>query len=467
MGGPRVVALVALAALLATACGERQTDAPTAPEISFHNSPPPAPTGSCSLNTVVSLVKNEFGNNSTQAGLASDMKSAGAQTDNGTFDGYKILLSIAAKYETTQPSTANASATAVALLQCMKIGGATVPTAADFANALASTGAFEVRGLTNPDLDIVTSHDDAWLLEPPGGGSWQSILGTGLGASTDARIKYAFLAFGNPISSTGFTNDVPVSGVFNWATIPVATFGGDGVVVGECAHPSNYLQHLAAGTTGVEVLGFVAPSCAGSLASAREAPPRTLAERLFRILSPAPLSATLLTTTGSGGSKRTLSPFEVIFPSNVAATAQFQWNKKANQVNVPLKPTPTYSIGTAGGTPFLQPKVLFWLTATNNSGTNVLMCNNWAYTRPDGVVAFTNAFLNKAGGYTVFTHSIGAADNSAAGVQLPSVPASAPLVSPLFNVKNNGGNPPCPNFTPSFDANGVLLNPPEYPGPNP
>ena len=44
-------------------------------------------------------MKNEFGNNSTQAGLANNMKSAGAQTDNGTFDGYKILSSIAAKYD--------------------------------------------------------------------------------------------------------------------------------------------------------------------------------------------------------------------------------------------------------------------------------------------------------------------------------------------------------------------------------
>ena len=46
-------------------------------------------------------------------------------------------------------------------------------------------------------------------------------------------------------------------------------------------------------------------------------------------------------------------------------------------------------------------------------------------------------------------------------------PGSGPIESPLFNVKNNSGSPPCLAFTPVFDANGVLTNPPEYPGPNP
>jgi len=168
MGGPRVSALLVLTAFLATACGERQGDAPTAPEVSLSQQAP-APPNSCSLNTVVSLTKTEFGNQSTEATQATNMKNAGAQTDNGTFYGYQILASIGTKYETAQSSTANASALAVALLQCMKLNGATVPTAATVGLALGSTGAFEVRGLSSTDAATVASHDGAWVLEPPAG----------------------------------------------------------------------------------------------------------------------------------------------------------------------------------------------------------------------------------------------------------------------------------------------------------
>jgi hypothetical protein len=472
MGAHRYTLLLLATAIAAGACGERQTDSPTGPQLAGQGG-----GGGCNFTTVTGLVKDVFGTGNTpENSLAGDMKSAGSKTDQATYDGYLLLQSLSSKYAGAAPTTSKPSELAVALLGCMKIGGATIPSAATFARALGDSGAFAVRGLTQPENALVSSHDGAWVLEPPGGSCWQATVGGsctttgtagGFGASTDPRIQYAFLAYGFPGVSAGFTNDTRISGVFDWATLPTTTFTEPGVVVGECTQPSNYLQHLPASSPSVEVLGFIQPVCPSSSASlSKLAPARTLAQRLLRALTPEPAYAALLTSTGTGGSKRTLSPFGVTFPGVVKLDPGFKWSKSGNQVNVPLTPTPVYQIRSAAGTPFKQERVLIWLTATNNSGTNVAMCNNWAYTNATGVAALTNAFLNKAGGYTVTTFSAGATDLTAI-VQLPQVPASQPLTSPLFNVKNGSGNPACPSFVPSFDANGVLLNPPTYPGPNP
>ena len=463
-GGGLLVAL----ALFASACDQASTDTPTAPEMASRGS-------TCNFTTVSQLVKSEFGANSPESGLATDMKNAGAQTDLGTLKGYQILASVAGKYDiaATGTSTTNASALTVALLGCMKIGTTTtVPQASVFDAALAHTGAFAVRGLSNPDNQPVASHDGAWLLEPPFGStafnSWQSILGDGLGASTDPSIQYAFLAFGRPLSSDGFTNDLPVSGVFDWAIIPSATFSGTGAIVGECTENPNYLQHLSATMSGVEVLGYLDPHCSAALALGPQSSPQTFADRLMRLFSPSPAYASALLTTGSGGSKRTLSPFQVINPGNVVLDPLFKWSKSGNTTSAPFNPVPTYQIRSTALTTFKQDRVLLWMTATGNQGTNVAICNNWAYTGKDGIAAFTNAFVNKAGGYTITTRSAGAVTNNPAGVDIPTVPAGAPVNSPLVNVKSSTSTLSCgQTFAPQFDSNGVLTNPPAFPGPNP
>jgi hypothetical protein len=450
MGGRSLAPFLLAAAALVGACSEGANDVPTAPEFA----PKPA---SCNFTTISSLVKTEFGASSTESGLATDMKNAGAGTSLATSLGYQILASIGNTYDGSQTSTSNASALTVALLKCMDISGAAVPDTSVFKKALALTGAFGVRPLVADDNNPVTSHDGAWLLEPPANETWQSMLPAGTSS---------ILVYGVPVTNGSFTNDVPKSGVFDWTTLPQVTFNDPGIVAGECKHDSQYLQHNPAGPT-AEVLGFVAPSCFVPDVVLREREPRTFAERVFRLLAPAPAYATLLTTTGSGGSKRTLSPFQVIDPVNVVLDPGFNWSKSGNKVNVPFSPTPNYQIRSDAETPFLQEKVLIWLTAANNSGVDVKVCNNWAYTGKDGIARFTMAFLNKAGGYTVTTRSAGAVDNSVAGVTLPTVPASDPLLSPLFNVKNNVANPPssCETFVPTFNGE-VLTNPPAYPGPN-
>jgi hypothetical protein len=453
MGGRSLAPFLLAAAVLVGACSEGANDVSTAPEFA----PKPA---SCNFTTISSLVKTEFGASSDESGLATDMKNAGAQTAQATSIGYQILGSIGGKYDGSQTSTSTGALLTVALLKCMDIGGATVPDTAVFKNALALSGAFGVRPLEAADNEPVTSHNGAWLLEPPATQTWQSMLPADTGP---------LLIYGVPVTNGSFTNDSAKSGVFDWTTLPQVTFNDPGIVVGQCHADSHYLQHNPAGTT-AEVLGFVAPSCFVPDVVLREREPRTFAERIVHLFAPAPAYAALLTTTGSGGSKRTLSPFQVIDPVKVVLDqGTWNWSKSGNKVNVPFSPTPTYQIRTSGGhTPFLQEKVLIWIRAANNSGVDVKVCNNWAYTGKDGIARFTKAFLNKAGGYTVTTRSAGAVDNSVAGVELPTVPASDPLLSSLFNVKNNVANPPtnCETFVPVFDANGFVTNPPAYPGPN-
>jgi hypothetical protein len=481
MGGRYVTPLLVAVALATTACGERQTNAPTEPEFVVKSG--------CNFTNVGSYARNEFGASSAEAGLAGDMKNAGAQTDQATYDGYLILDAIASKYNTlsapgsTAPNTSNASALTVALLACMNIGGAAIPAVSVIDASLGLTGAYGVPGLgTAPDFAPITSHDGAWTFEPPGpGGSlpttaWQAmteVLNTNI---TDPRIADAFLAYGRPTALANFTNDVPQSAIFDWATVPHAAF--DGLVIGQCTAAANFLQHNPV-SNGGEVLGFVKPSCYGEIAGITEREPRTFAERLVRFLSPSPAYAALATTGGSGGTsscRTCLSPFEVIFPGKTLLVPPFQWTKSGYFVNQYF-PQIDYQAKTLGGTKFLQAYILVWLEATNNQGAKVLMCNNWDYTDAEGKVSFTKHYLNKAGGYTITTRTAGAFTITPAGGQeitIPTVPPSDPQLSPLINVKNSTSTPPdaCPSFklgddyTINPDGTVTVIHAPAAPSPN-
>ncbi len=326
MGGRSLVPSLLAAAVLVGACSEGANNVPTAPE--FARKP-----ASCNFTTINSLVKDEFGASSTESGLATDMKNAGAQTAQATSLGYQILASIGNEYDGSQTSTSNASALTVALLKCMIIGNTPVPSSTVFDKALGANGAFGVVALAAADKHAVLSHDDGWLLRPPGTQSWQDLLPTG----TPGPV----LVYGVPLGAEGFTNDVPQSGVFDWSTVPgPITFDEPGVLIGECQAQPRYLQHNSAATT-PEVLGFVSPDCL-TIIGLEKREPRTFAERVFRLLAPTPAYATLLTTTGSGGSKRTLSPFQVIDPVKVVLAKFGNWNWGNNKVNVPINPTPAY-----------------------------------------------------------------------------------------------------------------------------
>jgi len=438
MGSLRVGALLIVTAFLATACGERQTETPTGPDLVVSGS-------GCNFTSatgVVTLTKNEFGANSADAGLATNMKNAGAGTAQATGLGYQILASIGNKYDGSQASTSNASALTVALLKCMDIGGATVPPATVFDVALGPNGAFGV--LVSTDGGRLASHDDAWLLEPPATQTWGSIFPTGTNA---------ILAYGVPVTNPSFTNDTPTSGIFDWSILPHITFNDPGVTVGECGGAQGYLQHNAVGS-GADIGGFIPVSC-GASAQLFERAPRTLGERLLRFFGPTPAYAALI-TTGPGTNKRGLSPFQVVDITNVnLAAVGFTWSKSGNTVGKPFKPTPVYRILSGGGTSFLQSDVLVWIEAIGNKGTNVDVCNNWAWTNANGVAQFPAAYLNKSGGYTMVARTIGTTSNGG----IPSVPAGISVLSPLINVKNG-----TPGTCTTFNQGQPQL--PDNPGPN-
>jgi hypothetical protein len=436
MGCARAGTLLVVTAFLATACGERQNDSPTAPELAGQPS-------ACDFNGttgVKNLTKNEFGSNSPQATLANNMSNAGAGTALATSYGYQILDAIGNKYDSPQTSTSNASALTVALLKCMNIGGATVPAASVFNVALGATGAFGVR--FSGDADAVISHDDAWLLVPPSPQTWGQVSGTS-----------ALLAYGVPATNNSFTNDTPLTGIFDWNTLPVVTaFADPGIIIGNC-QATGYLQHNPV-SQGAEILAYLG-DCSTVTAQGTERAPRTFAERLFRAFSPTPAYATLI-TGGTLGSGKHLSPFQVENIVNVnLVPVNFTWRKSGNVVGTAFNPTPVYRILSGGNTLFHQPDVLVWLEATNNSGVNVDVCNNWAWTNADGVAQFPAAYLNKAGGYTMIARTDGTNTNS----DIPSVPEGRSALSPLINVKNGNPGPTCDSF-----HKGDPL--PDNPGPN-
>ena len=442
MGGPRLAVTVVLAALISSACGERQSDSPTAPDLARSG-------GGCNFTTVSSLTKDEFGANSTESGLATNMKNAGAGTAQATSLGFQILAAIADKYDGTQTSTTNASALTVALLGCMDLGGASVPAASVFDLPLGAHGAYGV--VTAGDVGPVTSHDGQWLLEPPGTAQWGAIFPAGVSA---------LLVYGNPVTIQNFSNDDQLSTIFDWKTLPTVTFAEPGVVIGNCSAPSQYLQHNAVGS-GAEVLGFIRPSCFNPTALLTEPTPANWGDRLFRFLAPAPAYAALTVTTGSAGSKRTLSPYQVIGPDSVELSAQFTWKKSGNTVGLTFENVqiPTYQIKSQGGTNWLQDYVLIFLEAIGNQGAKVDMCNNYAYTNANGIAQFPKGYFNKSGGYTVVARTTGTVSKpGVTGTDIPSVPPGRSVPSPLVNVKN--GNP---GTCFSFHEGDTF---PEAPGPN-
>ncbi len=458
MGG-RGLSILALAiATLAAACSEQPTDSPTSPDFAK-----PTPPPGCNTTALIDAVRAEFGNSSDQAKLAGDLKNYGAQTSQATYAGYRLLDAIADKYEIPANQTGsrvNASNAAIEIIRCSNVGASVPP--ASFETNLGTTGAFAVVNLVAGDDQTVTSHDGTWILEPPAGQTWQPITTLATTGLADS-VKSIFLAFGAPNTAGGFSQDDQVGTVFDWATIPEATFSGSGALIGECPSPSNFLQHNFA-NAGPEVLGFVPPSCY-VVVSAMEREPRTFAERIWRMVSPTPAYAALLTSTGTGAAKSKLSPFGLIDPDLVnLQPVGFTWKKSGYTAGIPfavnLGKTPKYQIQSEAHTVFQQDFVLVFLEGQTNNGVKKKICNNYAFTNANGIAQFPEAFPNDAGGFIVFAKTTGT--SSKPGVEegpAPVVPAGASVPSPGINVKNGTVPPGCDSFKP-----GDAL--PEPPGPN-
>jgi hypothetical protein len=443
-----------LAALLAGAalgaCSDNQQQAPTEP-LTAKTGPPSA----CDFQAVGQASDAEF-TGATRVSVGALVKAMKGYAGNGdasnaTYVGYQILDSVTHPGR-QQGTPAEGSTLIIGLLKCMELGGATIPTS--FTGPVGdTTGAIGVRGRSTTDAQGLLSHDGVWTIETPGSVAWRSITSTGVNLADS--VKHMVLVYGNVGSSSGFTNDALLSTVYDWATIPIATFT-PGAIVGQCTGDLGYIQHNSVSSVNAEVLSFVPALCVGATALLREREPRSFAERVGRLLSPKPAYAATLLAGGSGGTRGSLSPFGKTDPGAVNLKLEVQPNKSANQVGKPLVDLQGNPLAVAassnGGTPFKQTSVFAWIEATSNNGVNVAACNNWAYSDANGRITFPTAYLNKAGGYTITIKTVGT-DVSSSAASTPPLPPGKQPTSALFNVKNgtlatqcvtHDGTPPLP-----------------------
>ena len=464
--------LTLVAAAGVAACSDKSADTPTAPDF---KPTPPAP--SCSFPTVGQLVNAVFTGtvDNNVSALVNDAKLL--KPDNpaaADLKLYEVLDSLA--YFFGQGSVDNAAKLAYQTLLCTT-GGASGLTEDTFEGAFAEdgTGAFASLAYKADDKRVVGSHDGLWVVHPFGTKSWNEI------ASVTPLIIY-----GAPIeiAENSYTNDPPIQSttIFNWESHPDGvTFSPPNqpnqLVVGNCEPGSGpgvpnalYIQHnsvnLNPNNSGAaEILDFVTPNCTSDFPTNLQL---GFGDRIWGLFAPTTLYASFFLPT-SGGRKGALSPDAAVSVDALEFTLASQ-PAKSGQVGQPLKGKDgkplTVVASSDGGTSFKQTQVFGFIRAKNNQGQFVLICNNWDYSDETGKFEFTNAFLNKAGGYTVEFLSPGTAvDESAPGTpQIPPIPTP---ITTLFNVKNGpiGDASEC---TGANVYNGDLDGPfPEPPGPPP
>ena len=416
-------------------------------------------SGSCSnLNQAVQAA---FTNNTTRRNVqafAQNMVQAfgGGQKNRATWFGFQILNAIDTAGRLQGTLQAN-STLAFGTFPCMSLGTASLPTS--LTTELGGTGAFGVRGRSATDNSAVVSHDGIWIIEPPQDKTWQDITTLQAGTGITGDTAKLFLVLGKPGSGTGFNaqGDSLIAGSFDWSTVPTATFGNPYVVVGNCSVANGFLQHFPAGNPNAEIFGFVEPvQCPGSELTLERAP-RTLAERLFRAISPTPAYATALLGKTGGGSKPALSPFGIINPGKVNLGTFFQSPKvKGNITNKPLTPTPIVKPKSNGGIAFKQTDVLAYILPIVNNGTPGRICFNWAYNDDQGTADFDRAVYTKAGGLSLVATSKGTSSApEPTGEDVPQLQAGAPATSTQFNVKNDGS---ALKVCPLFDGTTYFTN---------
>ena len=401
--------------------------------------------GQCSATTINRLVRTAFTDTETRGnvqGFVQDMAQAFGDGAKGraTWFGFQVLQAVdtAGRF---QGGAQASSDVAVATLPCMSLGSASLPTS--LVTELGTTGAFGVRGRPTADFAAVIAHNGTWILEPPEAQSWQSITTLQARTGITGDTAKLFLALGKPGSGANFTavGDQLIAGSFDWTTVPTATFDNPYVVVGQCVAGGGFLQHFPASDSNAEIFGFVQPTQCPASALSLERAPRSMAERLFRALSPAPAYATALLKTGSGGgSKPALSPFAIINPGKVNLGTFSQSPKRSGNVkNQPLTPKPIVEPKSNGGLPFKQTSVLVYLTGIVNNGTPGVLCFNWSYNDDEGEVDFPHVVYTKAGGLSLVATSKGTQSTpEPTGQPVPVLQAGTPATSSPFNVKNAG-----------------------------
>jgi hypothetical protein len=420
--------------LLALGCGDSNRESsPTSPE--FTNS-----TG-CNLSTAKSLVNSVFSTSSTRQAAnryLQSIQSSGSASLAATNAGFDLFALIAANRPVPP---VNGSAFVKAVLSCMDIP--TVSSTVDFTRALGPNGGFQVRGGSATDTAAAVSADGAWGLEPPLDLSgttpvrltWDQI--TNLTNSSSNTGNKRFLAYGSPITDPdfveGYTEEVLVSSIFDWSTIPTATFS-PGAVVGTCITDEEdqqfLIQHHATADNG-EIIPSATPSfCPSALTRSRARGLGTFAfvRRVLDFFRPQPLLAAALGTRPPGGSIGALSPNAAVNPGQILLAFA---NKNIDDGRTGQVIKAEGNIISVNVTPAGQTKmdgVLVRLIPTTNLGATVVATGNEARTE-NGIATFPGLRINKAGGYRLIATLAAFGQNDATGFDFDNVTSDG------FNLK--------------------------------
>lgn len=503
----RSLSFLAVVAIALVACSDRQSEAPTAPQLSSAVAPTQATCSFTQLKKDVAATWPNSAGSSTKAtnsavsSILTTMQQNAADPNIATQRGFEILDTLAHSAAQQQPGvTASAgSKLALDLFLCMDVPA--LPGTLTFVAALGPNGAFAVRGVggtASADTRPVVTHDGGWAIAPTGASSWQQVtLRSGSAGNpllTDTTKKL-FLAYAQPIPTTtpftgtgdqllnGGTN--PNNTVIDWGTQPSQVFSATlptppdtlpldpGVLVSQCpagtgTYQQGFVQHNPAGSNAA-ILAFANVTCPFAktykpgdgdsvYARVRQAP-RSFVGSVWQFFAPE-LAHAASGSGGSGTKSTALSPWGVIFPGTVNLTNPTWPSKSGNTINAALSMEVTAVAKSNGGVEFKGPTVFAWLEAINNQGVNVLVCNNWAFTQPDGTLEFKKAFLNKAGGYTLIMKTVATNLSNSVSPDIP-VPPGQPISSPLFNVKNAGttSGTGCDNPGPWVYVDGVSAIP--------
>jgi hypothetical protein len=427
--------LITSLATVIVGCGNNDSGSgPTSPQFA------PGATG-CNLSTAKSLVSSVFRSNSSKQaanGYLQAIQDAGAKTAAATDAGFNLFALIAA----SRPVPPVDGSTFVnAVLTCQDVGTITLPI--DFRGALGPNGGFEVRGGSSTDKAPAVSADGDWGLEPPleltGTApvrlTWDQITNLPSRFSPASNpVNTRFLAYGSPITDDDYSDEVVVSSIFDWSTIPTATFN-PGAVVGTCltdTESHQYLiQHYAKDDNG-EIIPSATPSfCPVALAGRQLGGLNrfVLARRVLDFFRPQPVLATALGTRPPGGSVGALSPNAAVNPGQISLL--FQGTVADGRTGQALKFTVSGNPVSVKVTPFGLTKmdgVIVRLIATTNLGATVVAIGVEAKTE-DGIATFPNLKINKAGGYRLIATIAGFGQNGNGGFDFNNITSNG------FNLK--------------------------------
>jgi len=433
--GRHIASIISGGLVLATiGCSDSNRALPTSPELAIT-------VGTCDLSTARGLVNSIFSADARNPAknLIQAIQNAGARTEASTTAGFDLFASLAAN----GTGTASDRSTFVnAILPCQNFGTQALSLPIDFTGAFGPNGAFAVRGGSATDAAAVVSHDGLWGLEPLLNISvtpavrytWDQIThGPNPFNPATKAVNKRFLAYGAPVagSPVDFTNEKPVSTIFDWSTIPTLSFSPE-VVVGACITDTTGASYLIQHNSQGDLVPSAATSFCSASASLTGASSGTfaLARRVVDFFRPQLLMAATLGTRPPGGSAGSLSPFIAIDPehitlayppnSQVADGRTGQVVKFTNGDFITVKVTP------AGQTPMQGVRVR--LIATTNLGANVV-ASNAVETTINGVATFRNLTINKSGGYRLIATLDGFGQNNTAGYEFTTVTSNG------FNLK--------------------------------